>query len=300
VSDLLAGIQVLSFETRMHGETAGLIAKHGGKMIAAPSMKELPLVDIPDGHLFANALVANQIDVLILLTGGGTKLMFEAAQLHMPRSTMIAQLSRLTVVCRGPKPAAVLKSCGLRPSLTVPEPNTWRDILGALDRELSVVDRRVFLQEYGVPNPELLAGLAERKARVTPLKLYSWALPDDTGPLQAAVLRAVRGQAQIAMFTAARQIEHVLQVAGAIGLAPAMCRALTRDLVVASIGPVTSEALLRYGITPDIVPGHPKLGHLVLAIARRGRACWQEKQERILPTPSIPLARDDTTLTSFK
>jgi uroporphyrinogen-III synthase len=214
----------------------------------------------------------------------------------MPRSTMIAELAALSLVCRGPKPAAVLKSCGLKPSLTVPEPNTWRDVLGAFDRELPVIGRRVFVQEYGTPNPELLAGLGERKAIVTPLKLYGWTLPDDTGPLKAAVLRAVRGQAQIAMFTAARQIDHVLLVAGEIGLEPAMRRALSTDLVVASIGPMTSEALMRHGLTPDIVPGHPKLGHLVLAIARRGRATWQEKQERILPTPGLPLTRDDATL----
>jgi uroporphyrinogen-III synthase len=300
VTELLSGIQVLSFETRLQSEAAGLIAKHGGKVIAAPSMKEVPLSDIADGQLFASALAASQIDVLVLLTGVGTKLMFEAAQLYMPRSAMIAKLAGLSLVCRGPKPAAVLKSCGLKSSITVPEPNTWRDVLAALDRDLPVAGRRVFVQEYGVSNPELLSGLAERKALVTALKLYGWTLPDDTAPLKAAVLRAVRGQAQIAMFTAARQIDHVLLVAGEIGLSPAMRRVLSTDLVVASIGPMTSEALLRHGITPDIVPGHPKLGHLVLAIARRGRATWQEKQERILPTPTPPFERDEAALSSFK
>ena len=59
-----------------------------------------------------------------------------------------------------------------------------------------------------------------------------------------------------------------------------MRRALRTDLVVASVGPMTSEALEREGITPDIVPGHPKLGHLVLAVARRARGLMHEKREQ--------------------
>ena len=65
---------------------------------------------------------------------------------------------------RGPKPVAALKELGIAPVVTAPEPNTWRELLSALDENRSTLplkDKRVAVQEYGAPNAELLAGLAE-------------------------------------------------------------------------------------------------------------------------------------------
>ena len=72
--------------------------------------------------------------------------------------------------------------------VTAPEPNTWREVLAALDgaqHEFSLDGRRVAVQEYGASNPDLLAGLEARGARVTRVPVYQWALPDDLAPLEA-------------------------------------------------------------------------------------------------------------------
>ncbi len=276
----LTGLQVISFESRLRSETAGLIEKYGGRVIATPALKEVPLVDLPEVKVFLDALFSEAVDALILLTGVGTTLLIRSAFKLRARAEVLTQLAKITLVCRGPKPAAALKPFGLRPTLSVPEPNTWRDLIATLDAEWSVHSRRLYVQEYGTRNEELIAALRQRSALVTCLRPYDWALPDDTGPLKAAVLKIVRGQAQIALFTAGPQIDHLLWVAQEIGLAPAVRRALNNELVVASVGPITSEALGRQGITPDIVPGHPKLGHLVLAVARRAPALLDEKRAR--------------------
>jgi uroporphyrinogen-III synthase len=280
VTQSLTGLQVISFETRLQSEAAGLIEKYGGRVIAAPALKEVPLTEVPEVKAFLDALFGDAIDVLILLTGVGTTLLVRAALKQRARAQVLAQLAKVTLVCRGPKPSAALKPFGLRPTLTVPEPNTWRDLIAMLDAEFSVDGRRVYIQEYGTRNERLVRALSERGAHLTCLKLYDWALPDDTGPLKAAILKIVRGQAHIALFTTGLQIDHLLLAAREIGLTQAVRRALNHDLVVASVGPMTSEALERHGITPDIVPGHPKLGHLVLAVARRGPALLGEKRER--------------------
>lgn len=276
----LAGLQVISFETRLQSEATGLVEKHGGKVISAPALKEVSLVELPEAKAFFEALFADSIDVLVLLTGVGTTLLIRTALKQRSRAEVLAQLSKVALVCRGPKPAAALKPFGLRASVSAPEPSTWRELLMALDRELTVAGRRLYVQEYGTRNAMLLAELEQRGAVVNAFRLYEYALPDDTGPLKAAALRIVRGQAHVVLFTTSTQIEQLLQVAQEIGLAPAVRRALNRDLVVASVGPMTSEALLRQGVTPDIVPGHPKLGHLVLAVARRAPALLAEKRER--------------------
>ena len=283
----LTGLQVISFESRLKSETEGLLEKHGARVFVAPALTEVPLSEIPEAKAFADAVCQGTLDALILLTGVGTSLLLKAACQHRTRAELVDGLGKLTLVCRGPKPSAALKSFGLRPNINVPEPNTWREVLQKLDADWPVPGRRVWIQEYGTRNEELILALGARGASVKSVKVYSWALPEDTAPLKAAILKIVRAQAHVVLFTTALQIQHLLSVAGDIGMAPAVRRALNNEVVVASVGPITSEALQRYGVTPDIVPGHPKLGHLVLAVARRARSLVAEKRERnAQPIPS--------------
>jgi uroporphyrinogen-III synthase len=280
LTQTLTGFQVISFESRLRTEAIGLLEKYGARVSSAPALRELPIADLPDAKLFADSVCQGGIDALLLLTGVGTTLLLKAAATHRTKAELVDALSRIALVCRGPKPSAALKPFGLRPTITVPEPNTWREVLSKLDSDWPVRGRHVAIQEYGVQNTELVLALCERGAVVTNLKLYTWQLPEDTGPLKAAILKIVRGQAHVALFTSARQIENLLEVAAEIGLAPAVRRALNNDIVVASMGPITSEALNRSGIAADITPGHPKLGHLVLAVARRAPALLGDKRDR--------------------
>jgi len=182
----------------------------------------------------------------------------------------VAALQKTSVVARGPKPVAALKELGVPVTLAVPEPNTWRDLLRTLDENkatLPVQGRRVAVQEYGSSNADLLAGLAERGARVTRVPVYQWALPEDTGPLRKAIEKIARVEVDVALFTTSIQVVHLLQVAAEMNLEKDVRRAFAR-IVVGSIGPVTSEALRDYGIEPDFEPSHPKMGILVNEAAR--------------------------------
>jgi uroporphyrinogen-III synthase len=180
-------------------------------------------------------------------------------------------LSRTKVVARGPKPAAALRELGVSIDLQVPEPNTWRETLALLDARLPVAGLRVAVQEYGQPVPELTDELERRGAVVTRVPVYRWALPEDTGPLRAALAAIAERRIGVALFTAAQQVEHVLQVAAAAGIEGRVRAAMAGHVVVGSIGPTTSAALLAHGLPVDIEPEHPKSGHLVAAVA----ASWR-------------------------
>ena len=87
---------------------------------------------------------------------------------------LLEALSRTTVVARGPKPLKALKDAGVRVAVTVPEPNTWRDLLAAVDEAgIPLRGARVVVQEYGVPNQDLHRGLEARGALVTPVPVVS-------------------------------------------------------------------------------------------------------------------------------
>ena len=138
-------------------------------------------------------------------------------------------------------------------------------------------ERRIAVQEYGKSNLELLQGFRARGAEVTAVRVYQWALPEDTGPLRTAAERLAAGDFQVAMFTTATQIDHLMQLAKEAGLEDFVQDALTRT-VVGSIGPTTTEALEEFGIRPDLEPSHPKMGFLVAETAARAEELLRAKR----------------------
>lgn len=267
-----SNLRVLSLESRRAKEMASLISSYGGVPISAPSMREVPLDSNPDAIAFADALEQGAFDVVILLTGVGTRALLSIVErVKGSRDAFVGALGRTKIVARGPKPVAVLRELGLTPWLTAPEPNTWREVLAVLDakqQEFPLSGRRVAVQEYGASNPDLLEGLESRGARVTRVPVYQWALPEDLAPLQAAIRAMADRQVDVALFTTATQVVHLLKVADSMSLGDAVRRGLA-TCVVASIGPTTSEEMRDQGIAPDIEPTHPKMGFLVREAADR-------------------------------
>jgi len=266
------GLRVLLLESRRSREMASLVTTYGGRPIEAPSMREVPLATNTEALTFVDALVRREFDLVVLLTGVGTRALLQLVeQVRGTRDQFVQALAETRIAARGPKPVAVLRELKITPWLIAPEPNTWRELLDALDAkaaELSLVGLRVAVQEYGASNLPLLAGLKERGAVVTRVPVYQWALPEDLQPLQSAIETLVRGDIDVALFTTATQVTHLRQVAESMGLGPAVHEALNR-IVVASIGPTTSEELREQGIRIDLEPTHPKMGFLVREAAER-------------------------------
>ena len=124
------------------------------------------------------------------------------------------------------------------------------------------------MQEYGRSNPELIEGLQARGAEVTAVRVYEWALPEDTGPLREAARRLAGREFDAVLFTTSIQIAHLSRISAEEGREAAALDGV-RKAFVGSIGPTTSEALEEYGIHPDFEPSHPKMGFLVNEAAER-------------------------------
>ncbi|HXC31763.1 MAG TPA: uroporphyrinogen-III synthase [Verrucomicrobiae bacterium] len=259
---------------------AKLITNYGGQATVAPSMREVPLETNTEALAFAKKLFAGEFDAVIFLTGVGTRALARVVETAYPLHRYLEQLRKVAVVARGPKPVAVLKEWNVPIALTAPEPNTWREVLRALDENASAVPlkgRRIAVQEYGVSNPELIAGLKERGAQVTSVPVYEWALPEDTGPLRSAIAALARNEMDVILFTTGTQVDHLMQIATEMHEEDALRRALSR-MVVASIGPTTSERLREHGVMPDLEPEHPKMGFLVSEAAERSAEILHRKK----------------------
>ena len=269
------GLRVIAFESRRASEIAELIRRQQGEPFVAPSMREAPLENNEPAFEFAKRLFGGEFDMMILLTGVGTRALNKVLASRFPPEAFAEALRKIVVVARGPKPAAALREMQVPITITVPEPNTWRELVAATAGR---PEKRIAVQEYGKSNDDLLAALRERGAIVTPVRVYQWDLPEDTGPLREAVQRIANGQADVAMFTTSIQVEHLLRIASELGLDHAVLKGLRRRMVIASIGPSTSEALEDYDIQPDLTPSHPKMGFLVKETADQAAAILERKR----------------------
>lgn len=274
------GLCVLALESRRAREMAKLIANFDGVPMVAPAVREIPLESNQEALEFARKLAAGQFDMVIFTTGAGVRALAAAVQNEFSAAELSRYLNLVAVVARGPKPVAVLRELGVRVSLSVPEPNTWRDLLTLLDERrdaFPLAGCRIAVQEYGVTNPELFAGLEKRGAMVTPVNVYQWALPEDLTPLQKAVESVINGDVHVLLVASSVQIRHLFTVAERMAKVQALHESLAR-VVIASIGPMTSEELRRRSLKVDIECTHPKIGILVQEAAEQAPRLLNRKR----------------------
>ena len=272
----LQGLKVVSFESRRAKEMGELIRRYGGEPIVAPSMREIPLSENRAALDLLAAIEAGNFDILILMTGVGTRTLNEVLLTQFAQERIVAALGKVQLVARGPKPIAVLKELGLQAAITVPEPNTWREVVSTLAATIALRDKRIAIQEYGIANPELNSALQSHGATVVSIPIYRWALPEDLAPLRAAIGNILDGLVDVALFTNGAQAEHLFKLAASDKADDGLQRAF-KNIVVGSVGPVCTQVLEQFGVKPDIEPVHPKMGSLIAEVAARARVILSTK-----------------------
>ena len=281
LSPSFGGLRVLALESRHGKEIAKLIASYGGQPTVAPALREVS-IESNQAQAFSAGLIGGQFHMVIFLTGSGTRALTTTVENMYSRELLCAALRKVQVVVRGPKPVSVLNELGVKANLVAPEPNTWREVLQVLDSDAnpqSVRGLRVAVQEYGTPCTGLLEGLKARGAGVTTVPVYGWSLPEDTAPLRAAATCLANGDMDVVLFTSAVQVAHLFQVAAEMRIEESLRSGIER-VVIASIGPTTSERMRSLGLHADMEASRPKMGFLVREAAERSAEILHEKHKQ--------------------
>lgn len=247
-------------ESRRAKEMEELLRRNGLDAFVAPSVREVGLEENSEAVAFGAGLAAGQFEAVICLTGVGVRRLAELL------GDGFAAIGGVVTIARGPKPARALRDLGVEPTEVAPDPATYRELLAIVARR---AERRVAVQEYGRPDERLLTGLAELGCTVTRVPVYQWALPTDTGPLEEAVRRIAAGEAEIVVFTASVQWEHLHEVAArmSVDLEPRL-----KAVKLVSIGPTMTETVRAAGYEPWLEASPPKLGVLIHELARMIKA----------------------------
>ncbi|MEM0924952.1 MAG: uroporphyrinogen decarboxylase, partial [Planctomycetota bacterium] len=263
------GLHVASLESRRASDMERLITRHGGVSHVSPSMREVPIEPNREAIDFAYRVMTGEINLVILMTGVGFRFLMKAIEKHVDKQRFLDSLSDITTICRGPKPVAAMREFGLQPTHKVPEPNTWRELLQLIDDEkISIANQKVGLQEYGISNASLVAGLEARGAEVSPVRVYGWDFPEETESLRANIRAIAEGKRDVLLLTSAHQIVNMMRMAEQMGVTDALRRGLSETVIV-SIGPTTTQMLIECDLRADMEPSRPKMGHLVLESSRR-------------------------------
>ena len=266
---LLSGKTIVLLESRMAPEMADLVRRQGGTPLSAPAMQEVPLPASTEIRSAIDEIIGDRYKMVVFLTGVGLRAFLEAGERLGKKDALLGGLRRTKVVCRGPKPVAVCRRNDMPVYLVAPEPNTSEDLLLLLSKEtVALKGAHVLLQHYGVRNTVVKAGLEQMGARVSEVSLYAWALPSDTEPVRNAIDVIISGGADAVLFTSQQQARNLFQLAAEFGKADALRQALRGSVTVGAVGPVVTRTLGELGVIPAVVPKHPKMGPLVVALAR--------------------------------
>ncbi len=248
-------------ESRFGEHLAALMEKQGASVFRAPALAEEPDLD-PEAirRLIADWAV-HPVRLAIFQTGVGTRALFEAVDQLGLGEQLLALLTASLVAVRGPKPTAVLRGRGVRIDFSAEEPYTTVEVLAAISG-VKLSGERVLVQRYGETNQALDDGLHARGADVVEVPTYRWALPQDIGPLARLLDALERREIDAAVFTSASQVRNLFTVAEQIAGVDQLRRNLN-SVLIASIGPVCSDALETAGVHVTLEASPPKLGPLV-------------------------------------
>jgi uroporphyrinogen-III synthase len=254
-------------ESRMKSELARLVEKHGGTPLCVPTVHESPHIDTQAVRGVLDALCAGRHEVVIFMTGVAVSLLFELAQELGRHAELITSLRALTTVCRGPKPTAALRGFGVPPTLSAKEPFTAAELIDALS-DLEISGRAVLLFNYGERSETLSETLLARRANLSEFWLYRWQLPTDIEAIETLVRRIVARDIDALAVTCQIQFRHLYQVAERLDLGRELLSALQKDVIVAAVGPTCRAIIEVHGVRPHVMPEHPKMGPLVMALMR--------------------------------
>jgi uroporphyrinogen-III synthase len=261
----LRKVTVAILEHRFTKEFSTLFERLGATVYACPLLMEKPVENREELQDFVRQVIAGSFDMMIFLTGVGARFLVAEADSMGVKENFLKALGNLVVVVRGPKPVNALRQLSVRIDV-IPENPTTEGVIEAL-RNRDLQAKRVGVQLYGTPNPQLVSALEAKGAAVTPVQVYAYGTASDLTAVSALIGRILDGQVRVVAFTSAPQVRLLFEFAAQMNMVDPLEQALRTRVIIASIGEVTSRALAERNLTPAIVPAQSKMGALVQAVS---------------------------------
>ncbi|MGZ4437989.1 MAG: uroporphyrinogen-III synthase [Nocardioidaceae bacterium] len=261
VAPVLAGCRVLVTAQRRSEELAGALARRGAEVVCAATLGVVPHIDEVRLLERTRDVLSAGLDTLVVTTGIGFRGWLDTAETAGLAEELLAVLDRTRLVARGPKARGALQAAGLRADW-VAESETSAEIADFLLTE-GVAGQRIGVQHHGAGDDGLDGRFSAAGATVLPLEVYRWGPPPDPDAVEAACRQVAAGCFDAVVFTSAPGAQAWLDNLDRLDARGRVLRLVEEGrLLVAAVGPVTAEPLVRAGMAP-VVPERARMGALV-------------------------------------
>lgn len=260
----LSGFTIVLTSDRRSAELAAGLERRGATVLAAPTLRIIPLIEDAVLRAATEGVVADPPDDVVVTTGIGFRGWIEAADAAGLAPALLEVLGRTRLLARGPKARGAIRAAGLVEAWSAASETTAEVVDRLVDE--GVAGRSVTVQVHGLPDEDLLRRLAAAGARVRSVRVYRWGPSPDPGAVARALEAVCARTVDAVTFTSAPGCDEFLQAARRAGCLEDLVGALRGDVLPAAVGPVTAAPLEAVGLRP-LVPDRFRLGALVRVLA---------------------------------
>jgi uroporphyrinogen III methyltransferase/synthase len=256
----LFGRRVLVTRSRdQSGEIVDLLEANGAEAVEAPLINIVPPDDF--GPLDDACARAGGFDWIVFTSANGATAFMDRL-LMGPRDVRALAGAKLCAV--GPGTASRLTRFGLKVDL-IPDDHRAEGVVAALKETGSLKGKRILFAKADIARDLLPEELRAAGAQVTEVVAYRTVTAE--GDAHLGIYRQLLDrQIDAVTFSSASAVRAFVTIYGADQAVD-----LLNHTAVATIGPVTADAALRYGITPQITPSTSTIPALVDALVAHFR-----------------------------
>lgn len=259
----LTGRRIAVAGGRRFDELDALIGKLGGEALSRPMMASAPMDD-PLVTQAIETFTRQESDWTVLVTGMGTSAMIDAAAKRGLEQKLLERLQQSQIAARGYKTVKTLKQLGLTPVVQDDD-----GTLEGLTRQLEPYDlqgKHVVIQFHGEVTPELIHWLERKGATVHGILLYRY-IPPTPEFVESFLGELERGEIDAVAFTSNTQVRFLFDTADELGRRDWLRDLFNEQVVVGSVGSMTSRALRERGVQRFLVPEHERMGAMIMVLA---------------------------------
>lgn len=248
----LFGRPVLITRAREQAETlASALQARGAVPIALPTIRFAPPNDWSPVDRAANAL--HRYDWIIFTSANGVRFFFERAATILPQRPLSARFGAI-----GPATARAIEERGFSVAV-VPSTYIAESVVEEL-RRFDLEGKRILLPRAAEAREVLAVGLREAGAVVDEVAVYQTRGDGDSEKARALFTSGAGQRPEVITLTSSSTARHLAELLGD------EITALLRDVVIASIGPITSRTARELGFHVDVEADDHSVPGLVQAI----------------------------------
>jgi uroporphyrinogen-III synthase len=281
----LSNLTVAITSSRRGIELCHIVKSFGGIPYLVPTVGIIDAgISMKEVELFINNVINQPVEYFVFMTGLSVHYLFRAASILKLRDELVRGIRRSTVIARGNKPSFILRSLGILTNIE-PGPSTAGGILKVL-KSRDIKGKRIAVISNGNGSESFKDELELEGSRIFDLQLYSYSsLLDKTAdsilkemgykqqvkPTIQSTSKLIHdimnGAVHVITFTSPPSVFELFRVSDMNNNIFGLRSALNEQVIVASVGPSTSEALRQNAIGVDVMPEINKMGPMVKALS---------------------------------